>query len=158
LYCMNYYKMYNLPIKITRLFNVYGPGKKSLVVYDLIKKIIKNNDELIINGNGEQLRDFTYIDDIVSGLSIISKKGANGEIYHLGSGEAVTIRELAQKIISIMGIKNIKLLFNNKSYNGEFLKWYADISKVEGIGFNLKTNLEDGLEETINSIMKEKIK
>lgn len=157
LYCLNFYRMYNIPIKVVRLFNVYGPNKKSLVVYDLIQKVI-NNNKIIINGDGKQIRDFLYIDDLVNGLSIISDKGKNGEIYHIGSGVPVTITELTKKIIFLMDKKSVKLEYTNESFHGEFLEWFADINKVRKLGFDVKTNLDDGLNKTLKWILEDNLK
>lgn len=148
-YCKAYKACYDLPCKIVRLFNVYGPGRKGLVIYDLIEKLIQNPYSLTINGNGEQIRDFLYIDDVVSGLSLIATNGVEGEVYNLASGNPVSIKELAQIILMSMGLSSVEIHTTNQKYSGEFLKWYGNPTKIKSIGFESVISLEEGIKETI---------
>lgn len=153
-YCKVYNLCYNIPTRIVRLFNIYGPGKRGLVVYDIIKKLLLKPEVLELYGDGNQIRDFLYIEDAVDGLEIIAENGKNGDVYNLGSGVPVSIIELSKKILYSMGLNNVKIKTTNRNYKGELLKWYADIHKIEKIGFEQKINLEKGLKQTINWIKK----
>jgi len=90
---------YKLDAMITRFYNVYGPrepqtGDYATVVRKFIRKY-KNNKPLTIVGDGKQRRDFTHVDDIVSGLIQVMEAGKKGELYHLGRGVNYSINELA---------------------------------------------------------------
>jgi len=90
---------YKINAMITRFYNVYGPrepetGDYATVVRKFIRKY-KNNESLTIVGDGEQRRDFTHVDDIVSGLIRVMEVGSKGELYHLGRGVNYSINELA---------------------------------------------------------------
>jgi len=90
---------YKLDATITRFYNVYGPrepqtGNYATVVRKFIRKY-KNNEPLTIVGDGKQRRDFTHVDDIVSGLIQVMEAGNKGELYHLGRGINYSINELA---------------------------------------------------------------
>ena len=157
-FLLAYAKCYNMPIKIIRLFNVYGPNRHGLVVNDFINKLIKNPKQLEILGDGSQIRDFLYVSDAVNGLELIAIKGLKGNIYHLGSGIPLSIMGLAIKIIDNMNLKNVKISTNNINYKGEFIKWYADISKIVDLGFSPKVELNIGLKNTIEWIINNKNK
>ena len=151
-YCKVYHSCYNVPVKILRLFNVYGPGKIGLVVHDLIKKLLKNNHELTLHGDGEQVRDFLFIDDAISGFDLIAQKGKEGEIYHVGSGIPTSIISLTNIIINQMNLNQVKIKTTGKFYKGEMLEWYADISKISELGFSAKIGIEEGIAKTIEWI------
>ena len=152
-YCKAYSRSYGLNIKIARFFSVYGPTMNRFAIYDIIHKIHKNNTSITIFGDGSQIRDYLYIDDMIRGLCIIAEKGKPGEDYNLATGIPVTIKELTLKIAEVMCVPDIKIECTNKLINGEVSAMYADISKVSAIGFAPKYDFEDGLMLTINGIL-----
>ena len=149
-YCAAYHRSYGLNIRIARMFSVYGKGMDRFAIYDLIRKIQKNNIEIELLGDGNQIRDYLYIDDVVRGLFMIARNGADGEDYNLASGLAVKLSDLAAQLARLMGFPIIKILPTGKSFPGDVPKWYADITKIKGIGFFPKVSLEEGLRKTIN--------
>lgn len=149
-YCAAYHRSYGLGIKIARMFNVYGVGMNRFAIHDLIRKMQKNEREINILGDGNQIRDYLYIDDAVRGLVLIATNGSAGEDYNLASGIAVKLIDLAHQIALLMELPNIKIIPTGKSFPGDVPKWYADISKIEEIGFSPQISLEEGLLKTIN--------
>ena len=135
-------------VGIARLFNVYGIGEptnnRSHVVSDLIRKAIAYpNDKFEVLGK-EQTRDFIYIDDCVDALIALEKKVGDLPItLNIGSGQATSIKELAEKIIKI-SVKDIKPIYieipirqysrtANISKAKEILNWIPKISLDEGL-------------------------
>ena len=153
-YCSAYYRCYGLDVRIARMFSVYGIGMNRFAIYDMVKKILTNNQELVILGDGQQIRDYLYIDDVVQGLFEIATKGEPGEDYNLASGEPVNIYDLAKKIAILMGYEKIVIKPTGESFPGDVPKWYADISKIKKIGFAQRISLEEGLKLTIDWIIK----
>jgi len=151
-YCYVYHKCYDTDVRIARMFSVYGIGMNRFAIHDIIRKIQKNNKELILLGNGEQIRDYLYIDDIINGLVVIACNGAPGEDYNLASGQSVRIIDLARNIASLMGFPDIKISLTGDSFPGDVQKWYGDISKIQSIGFKQSTSLSEGLKKTIKWI------
>jgi nucleoside-diphosphate-sugar epimerase len=100
-YCKLFYEVYGLKTVCLRYFNVYGTkmdpdGAYALVVGKFIK-LISNGDKIIINGDGEQTRDFIHVDDIVKAnllSSKIEKKECFGEVYNIGFGKGVSVNEV----------------------------------------------------------------
>ena len=93
---------FNLNASMCRFYNVYGPrepesGNFATVVRKFIKKY-KNKEPLTIVGDGEQRRDFTYVDDITDGLIAVAKHKDIGSLFHLGRGVNYSINELANML------------------------------------------------------------
>jgi UDP-glucose 4-epimerase len=151
-YCKAYYNCYNVPTKIIRMFNVYGPGRVGLVVYDLIKKLLSNHSRLVMHGDGKQIRDFLFIDDVVSGFQLVSEKGKCNQVYHIGSGKPISILSLANIIIKELKLDGVEIETTGKNYKGEMLKWYADTSKINKLGFTSRITLKEGIKKTIDWI------
>jgi len=151
-YCKAYFRSYGVPARVARLFNVYGPGLRKLVVYDLICKLLNDGTKLEILGDGSQIRDFLFVDDVTAGLQLISEKGQNGQVYHLGSGQPKTIRQLIDTLIRQLGLSEIEIISAAKSWKGDMPMWYADISKVKELGFKQKHDLSEGITRTIEWI------
>jgi len=126
---------------ILRLFNVYGTGQSSGVIANFKKNILENIP-IIIFGDGEAIRDFIHIDDIVDGI-ILSMKSASG-IYNIASGNGTSITDLAKLLIELFG-KNSKIVYQ-PARKGEIIYSVSDITKSQNeLGFNPKIVLNDGL-------------
>ena len=99
-YCEMYNKIYNVPVAIARFFNVYGPRQIEEGAYSTVVGVFERQKRtgvpLTITGDGEKRRDFTHVNDIVSGLIAMSQDSWNCEIFNLGSGVNYSINELAQ--------------------------------------------------------------
>jgi UDP-glucose 4-epimerase len=154
-YCFAYHRCFGMDIKIARYFSVYGPDMDKFVIFDLIKKIQKNPKELLIKGDGKQVRDYLYIDDAIDALILIAENGTPGEDYNVGSGKPTTIINLAQLIANEMGVPNIKIKTTNEFRVGD-TEWFADNSKLSSLGFIPKVSLNKGIRKTVESITTKK--
>lgn len=148
-YCAAYYRSYGLDVRIARLFSVYGEGMRRFAIHDLTRKMEQNSDEISILGDGSQIRDYLYIDDVIDGLLLIADRGVPGESYNLASGESTTILDLARAIAAQVGCPDITLKPTGVMQEGEVPMWYADITKIKKIGFEPKISLSKGLQQTI---------
>lgn len=148
-YSFAYARSYNLDVRIARLFSVYGEGMTRFLIFDLVQRILKNPDELMIYGDGTQVRDYLHIDDAINGLILIAQQGEAGEDYNLASGIPTAIMDLAHMITQIMDRSHLRIKPRGDSRNSEVAKWYADITKIKKIGFSPEVSLEAGLKKTI---------
>ncbi len=148
-YCFSYFKSYGLDINIVRIFNVYGPGVNKLFIYDILKKISNDPDSITMLGNGLQVRDYLYIDDVVDGILLVASKGDAGEDYNLCSGKPIQLKEIIYKISNILNNKNIDINTIGDSYPGDIEKWYGDNTKIRKLGFSPKISMDEGLKKTI---------
>lgn len=98
--CEELIKASSKPYIIFRLANIYGEGSKSVVL-----KFI-NNSEMTVYGDGDQVRDFTYVDDLIEMLMDVQKLEKN-KVYHVGTGEATSVNQVADLVNELMGEKPI---------------------------------------------------
>jgi len=148
-YCAAYNRSYQSDIRIARLFSVYGVGMVRFVIYDLIRKIQRNPRRIEIRGDGEQIRDYLYIDDVVRGLVHIAEHGEAGEAYNLAAGVPVRLLDLVRHIAGLMGHPEIEIVPTGEPSPGDVPRWYADISKIRSTGFVPQVSFEEGLLRTI---------
>ena len=110
---------------IVRLFNIIGPNQLSkygMVVPKFIESALKDED-ILIHGDGSQSRSFTWVDDVVNYLLNLQKLKAYGEIFNIGQTEEITIKELAELVISKTN-SNSKIIY--KSHEEVFGKAFED--------------------------------
>lgn len=154
LLAQTYSNLYDIKCIGLRFFTVYGPfGRPDMAYFDFTKKII-NKEKIKLYNNGESLRDFTYIDDLVDGIIKVLNSNKTS-IYNIGSSNPIKIIDLVN-ILKELLIKNnviedyklnIKLLPKQK---GDMDNTYADISKIKNdFNFVPKTNLYEGLDNFI---------
>jgi UDP-glucose 4-epimerase len=132
-----------------RFSNVFGPGSfhKGSVVAAYFKSIL-NGKPLLVYGDGEQTRDFIYVDDICD-LLVKSFDTEYSGVYQLGSGTPTSVNELINKIESVVGSENMPEVAFKPKRAGEVEKTYCDISKARAeIGYDPQVSLENGLETT----------
>ena len=147
-----YNKLYNLPVIGLRFFTVYGPrGRPDMAPFKFLTKIM-NQEKFDKYGDGNTFRDYTYIDDIVSGIigAIKNKNNRNCEIYNLGNSNTITLNEFIKTCEDVTGKTAI---FNQlPEQPGDVPKTYSDITKAkEDLDYEPKTNLFDGLTEMYES-------
>ena len=148
-YCYAYQRCYGMDVRVARMFNVYGIGMIRFAIHDLIRKIQADPERLEILGDGHQVRDFLYVEDAARGLTAIAMNGKPGEDYNLASGVPVRLLDLARTVAILMGHPSITLAPTGRSFPGDTPKWYADISKIRGLGWKQQVPLEEGLRRTI---------
>ena len=149
-YMQVYNQVYGLNTISLRYFNVFGPRQKdsnySGVIAIWLGRILRNED-LIINGNGKNSRDFTYIKDVIQANLLAANNDVSGEIFNIGAGSPISLTELAKLILKIANKENLKILYA-ETRPGDILHSYADISKAKRVlKFEPKYNQEHGLKE-----------
>ena len=149
-----YNQLYDMNIIGLRFFTVYGPrGRPDMAPYKFLNSII-NNKPITKYGNGETFRDYTYIDDIISGIIASLKLNDSGfKIYNLGNNTPITLNQFIDTCEKVAKKKAIiKLLQNQK---GDVPCTYADITLAKKeLNYNPKTSLEDGLTNLFNWLNK----
>ncbi|RZD47633.1 MAG: hypothetical protein CXT78_02265 [Thaumarchaeota archaeon] len=149
--CETYSKTYGLNIRIARIFSVYGPNSpESNLIFNIINQM--NNNPKIILGNTSPKRDFIFISDVVNGLiKIINSKKKKFEIYNLGSGKSISIKNLVNNCF-IISNKKLKIISSKeKSRKNEIMKIQANICKMKKeFSWKPKISLKEGLEMTYN--------
>ena len=148
----SYSYIYKLPCTGVRFFTVYGPfGRPDMALFKFTKNII-NNQSIELYNNGNHLRDFTYVDDIVDGIySLIkrhSKKNIPYEIFNIGNGNPKKLKDylkfIEKKLNSKAKVKKLPLQI------GDIFKTHSDIKKLKKYtSYKPKTNIEVGISKFI---------
>ena len=151
---ISYYNSFQLPIKIIRPFNVYGPRQSSRAVIPSIIIQALNNKKEIKLGNVEPSRDFTYVTDTCNAfLDILKIKNFFGNTLNVGSNNEYTINDIAKKILAKLNSKaNIKKeTQRTRSLKSEVVRLVCDNSKIlKHTQWKPMIKIEKGLDMTIN--------
>lgn len=150
-YIMAYHREYGAKSTILRVFNTYGPRQPRYVMFDLLKKLKQNPNELEVIGTGNQVRDYCYIDDTVTSLFLALSNKSNGEIYNVGSGNPLSVKQIAEMIVKLRELEGRTIIsYTGESWKGDLDKLHADISKIKSdLGFEPSINIGQGLKGLI---------
>ena len=144
-----YYREFGLPTVVVRPFNIYGPGQVGEgAIHVFVKKALKNQD-IEIHGDGNQIRAWCYVDDMVEGvLRCMADPKAIGESFNIGNSRAVvTIYGLANTVLRVIKSRS-KIRFTKKDYVDVELR-IPHVAKAKRLlGFEARVDLEEGLLKT----------
>ena len=148
LYADLYYREYELPTTSLRFYTVYGPRGRPDMAIRKFFNLILNNKTITIYGDGTQLRDFTYVLDIVNGLILAGEKSEdNGEIFNLGCSNPVTVNELVTKMYEIAD--KPKKIKNIEKQQGDVDVTYSNTEKAKKIlNYIPQVYIDEGLNHT----------
>jgi len=153
-YCRAFARVYGLRTVSLRYFNVYGPrqreGPYSGVIPAFVGRVLAGKPP-IINGDGSQTRDFTFVQDAVqANVLCIEKNVRPGEVFNVGSASQTSILELA-RIVAKLGAKpGLKLEFKSERM-GDVKHSFADIGKISAaVGYKPEYTLQRGLREVFS--------
>lgn len=150
--CLSLGRLYNIEVICLRYFNVYGPNQQydhyGNVIPIFVYKIL-HDQPITIFGNGEQTRDFVYVDDVVQANIKAAKCIGFSGALNIASGTSVKINQLVEIIKEKSG-SPVKIEYG-KERPGDVLHSIADITEASRrIGYSPRINLEDGIEHYIN--------
>lgn len=155
LICRTYHNLYNLNISCLRFFTVYGPrGRPDMAPYKFTKSIIEGK-EITMYGDGTTKRDYTYVDDIVSGILAALDRNHPFEIFNLGNSKTVELKDFISTIETILKKKaKIKKM---PIQPGDVTITYADLEKSRRLlDYDPKTSIAQGMKHFIDWYRKER--
>jgi len=147
-------RTYGIPTVALRYFNVYGPRQSLSNPYTGVAAIflsrLKNNNPPVIYEDGLQLRDFVSVHDVVqANLLALEKDEANYEVFNVGAGRPVTIRQVAEVLAQRLG-KDIQPEITRRFRKGDVRHCFASIEKIrQRLGYAPKVSFEDGMAELV---------
>jgi len=144
----SYHHLYDIDVTVARFFTVYGPaGRPDLAIFRFVKWIIEG-EPIRINGDGNQSRGFTYVDDIARG-TIAALKPLGYEIINLGGHEVVTINELVKIVEELTG-KQANVQYGPPNLADVSMN-HADVTKAKKLlGWNPQVELREGIKNLID--------
>jgi UDP-glucose 4-epimerase len=155
-YCKLYYDLYGLETVILRYFNVFGPDQDphseySAVIPRFLSAILAR-EPITIYGDGEQSRDFTYVDNVVdANLLAMQTHDAAGKLFNIGCGQRITLNELIQLLERVLGSNST--VEHLAARPGDVRHSLADISLASRLlGYGPRVLVEEGLRMTIGAM------
>ncbi len=142
-----YHHLYDIDVTVVRFFTVYGPaGRPDLSIFRFVQWISEGRP-VLVNGDGEQSRGFTYIDDIARGV-ILSLKPVGFEIVNLGGHEVITINNLIKLVEDVVGKKAI--VQYGPPDPADMRSNWADVSKAGALlGWEPQFDMRAGIEKLV---------
>lgn len=145
-----YHKQYGLKSVTIRPFNIYGPGQTGEgAIHHFVVKAVRK-EPLMIHGDGDQIRSWCYIDDMVEGIILcLTRKEAVGEVFNIGNTRGtITILGLAEKVVHLSGGFS-KITHVPKNYVDVELRIPNIDKSIKLLGYRSQVDLNEGLEKTI---------
>ena len=156
LIAQSYYHSFKLPIIITRGNNVYGPNQYPEKLIPRFIKLLNENNNVTIQGDGSNIRAFLHVSDVVNAFEIILEKGEIGEIYNIGSDEEqeYTVMDVAKLLIR--KIKNDDdysqyiTYIDDRPFNDK--RYYISNEKIKNLGWTINVDFESGINDMTKSL------
>lgn len=149
LICHSYHHLYQIPMRMLRFFTVYGPWGRPDMAYFLFAKAIAEDRPIQVFNHGKMERDFTYIDDIVTGILASIDTSLPFEVFNLGNSHTEKLSTFISVIEEKMGTRAVQEMLPMQK--GDVTRTFADISKAQKLlGFAPKVSLEEGLGHFVN--------
>jgi len=147
--CRAYHDNFNVPIVVLRYFTVYGPRQRPDMAFHRFIKAMLKGEPIEVYGDGGQLRDFTYVDDVVDAtIRALRVDEAVGEVINVGSGRPVRLIDAIKLIAEILGVEP-RVIFKGEQ-KGDVRHTYADISRATRLlGWKPTMPLKEGLENQV---------
>lgn len=150
--CESYNRQYNTQFVSVMPTNLYGPNdnydlNNSHVLPALIRKAheakVRSDKELVVWGSGKPMREFLYVDDMADACVFMMENGVADGMFNVGTGKDVTIRELAETVMSVIGFKG-GIVFNTSKPDGTPRK-LLNVDRMRALGWQAKTELREGI-------------
>lgn len=144
LICHTYHHLCGTCITCLRFFTVYGPRQRPDLAIHKFVRLIERGQPIPVYGDGSMMRDFTYIDDIISGAVAAIERCAGFNIYNLGESHPIMVNDLIAEIENALGKKAIKKHLPPQP--GDVERTYADVTRAaRDLGYRPKTDIRTGL-------------
>jgi UDP-glucose 4-epimerase len=153
-YLSSFASLYSIEAVSLRLGNIFGPPSNHGVMYDFYWKLKKNPKELLILGDGKQIKSYLFVDDCVDAHLQAVKTKINGhEAFNIATDTGLTVNEIADNVVASMGLKDVvyKYTGGERGWEGDVKKNIVDITKAkEMLNWKPKTPIKVGIKKYID--------
>ncbi len=129
--CYLYWKNYKIPTISLRFFTVYGPRQRPDMAINKFFSSILTGNEIVVYGDGEQKRDFTFVDDAVNAILTAAESRVVGDVFNVGGGSTISVNRLINEIEEITG-KKARVTYIEKQ-KGDVKNTEANLEKIETV-------------------------
>jgi UDP-glucose 4-epimerase len=149
-----YAHMFGIEAVAFRFANVVGAKQTHGVTYDFVRRLRVDPFELTILGDGSQSKSYIHVSDVVAGMLLLAEQGWSGfEVFNAGTGDYITVTEIAELVVERMGLNNVSY-----RYTGGSRGWKGDVpvvrfrsDKLEGRGWKCRYSSKSALAESIDA-------
>ena len=155
----SYAAMYGFRCVIYRMANIVGPRSNHGVVYDFIKKLMENPNELEVLGDGSQSKSYLYIDDCVEGMALgVERSPETVAILNIGSEDRVDVITIANIVIKEMGREDVEIKLTGgvdggRGWKGDVKLMQLDMSMLKGLGWQPRLGSSEAVSHTAKSLI-----
>ncbi|MEM1606599.1 MAG: SDR family NAD(P)-dependent oxidoreductase [Candidatus Bathyarchaeia archaeon] len=152
--------LYGIKAVILRYANVVGPRLKHGAVYDFIIKLLRDPSTLEVLGDGTQTRSYIHVMDAIDATMTAWRRSENTfEVYNVGSEDWVSVNEVADVIIEVMGLSGVKRVYrptlHGVGWLGDVKRIALSISKIKALGWQPKMRSREALAEAVRELLSE---
>ncbi len=153
-----YCSMFDMNALVFRFANIVGSRGTHGVIFDFIKKLKNNADELEILGDGKQIKSYLHIDDCLDAMLFAVEHSNNKiNIFNLGTEDWINVDKIAGIVVEEMELKNVKFKYTggSRGWKGDIPRIMLSIKKMEKLGWKPKYNSEKAVGMTVKALIKE---
>lgn len=150
--------MFDMNAGVFRFANVVGPNQTHGVGYDFIRKLMENDKELVILGDGTQSKSYIYVDDIIAALRMIEQNYMRGfSYYNVATQDYITVKDIAEIVTENMDLKNVEYKFTggDRGWKGDVPIVRMNSDKIRRLGWKNKYTSRESICESVKSMYKD---
>ncbi len=147
--CEYYARNFDISIAVIRFFSIYGAGLQKQLLWDGCKKLASGEKEVTFYGTGNETRDWLHVKDAAELIYLLANRQTGYEIFNCGSGRRVTVKEILSILIKELQVST-KICMGNENKIGDPRHYWADILKVQQLGWTPQYEIANGLQEYVD--------
>ncbi|MGC8646666.1 MAG: NAD-dependent epimerase/dehydratase family protein [Thermoplasmata archaeon] len=148
--------MYGIRGVSFRFANVIGRHGNHGVIYDFIKKLMKNRNSLEVLGDGTQTKSYIHVEDCIDGIIYLYEKVSGYEVFNLGTDGSTNVMDIAKMVVSLLNLKNVKIYTtggkDGRGWAGDIKVMLLSIEKAKSYGWYPKYNSDEAVKKAIMEI------
>lgn len=148
LIALSYFATYGTPVTVTRCTNNFGPFQYPEKAIPLFTTNLLDGRPIPLYGDGQNQRDWIYVDDHCAGVHLALTDGEPGEVYNIGAGNETPNRVLVDKLLALHGVGEEMVTYVTDRL-GHDRRYSVDITKITALGWKRQRSLDEALEETV---------
>ena len=149
--------LFDMQAFILRPANIIGPRATHGVIFDFINRLKENPKKLTVSGDGSQSKSYLYVADVIEAIDLVHQKSQNPvNLYNISSDSFITVKEIAQMVITEMGLKKAQIVYTggSRGWKGDVPIVRIDNSKIEKLGWKSQHTSYEAVRKTIRLLLK----
>ncbi|HDL77851.1 MAG TPA: NAD-dependent epimerase/dehydratase family protein [Lentisphaerae bacterium] len=153
-----YCHLFDMRGTVCRFANIVGPHQTHGVAYDFIHRLMKNPERLLIFGDGRQSKPYLHVDDVVAAFALLTMaQKKNYDVFNVGTDDYLTVREIADIVVSKMGLTGVKYEFTGgaRGWKADVPVYRLDTTRIRALGWQNRRSSHEAVEAAVEAILAE---